>query len=381
MRPLSHTQISLYRSCPLCYKLQYIDGLKPKDKGYFSFGTVMHQCAEYFFAVKVPPPPSLEEVLQFYEQNWLSEGYESPEQEANYKAYGREILKRFWDIHHTDFKMPLATERQFNVDIEGVRLRGVIDRVDKLDTGGISIVDYKTSKQLFTSDYLSRDLQLTLYQLAAEQTWHLPVEKLTLYHLRSNTPCTCEPRSQAALDEARQIVIEVANNIAQGKFEPMENDYCPCDFPEYCPYYRQRYVEVTAEPEALDILRGNKIEDVVQRFVSLQSRIKALELEFNDVRQMVIDFCQSKGFNRIFGKEYAITCKMVERSGYDEEKVKAILEPEGLWQQVLGFDQSLLKKLLENEDLPKGLRDRLKSLERAVSTFPMVRVKRLVEDE
>ena len=31
MKPLSYTQISRYQSCPLCYKLQYIDGLKEKD--------------------------------------------------------------------------------------------------------------------------------------------------------------------------------------------------------------------------------------------------------------------------------------------------------------------------------------------------------------
>ena len=79
MRPLSYSQIALYQNCPLCYKLQYIDRLDTKDKGYFSFGTTMHACAEFFFKVKVPPPPSLEELLEYYERNWLSAGYESAE--------------------------------------------------------------------------------------------------------------------------------------------------------------------------------------------------------------------------------------------------------------------------------------------------------------
>ena len=43
----------------------------------------MHSCVERFFKVRTPHPPSLEELLQFYEQNWLSQGYESPEEEAN----------------------------------------------------------------------------------------------------------------------------------------------------------------------------------------------------------------------------------------------------------------------------------------------------------
>ena len=158
MRPLSYTQITLYQSCPLCYKLQYIDGLKPKDKWYFSFGSTLHTCAEYFFKVKVPPPPSLEELVQFYEKSWLSEGYESAVEEARYKAYGKEVLTKFWEIHSADFRMPFAVERNFYIDIEGVKLMGYIDRVDKLDSGGISIIDYKTNQEPFTTDDLERNL-------------------------------------------------------------------------------------------------------------------------------------------------------------------------------------------------------------------------------
>ena len=94
IKPLSFTKINLYQTCPLNYKLQYVDGLKPKEKWYFSFGSTVHLCAEYFFRVKVPPPPTLETFLLFYEENWLSEGYESAEEEENYKVYGREILTR-----------------------------------------------------------------------------------------------------------------------------------------------------------------------------------------------------------------------------------------------------------------------------------------------
>ena len=75
IKPLSFTQISLYRSCPLHYKLQYIDGLKSKDRWYFSFGTTMHSCVERFFKVNTPPPPSLEELLEYYEKNWISRAY------------------------------------------------------------------------------------------------------------------------------------------------------------------------------------------------------------------------------------------------------------------------------------------------------------------
>jgi len=382
MRPLSYTQVSLYQTCPLQYRLQYIDGLKPEDKWYFSFGNTIHACAEHFFGVKVPPPPSLDGLLEFYEKNWLSMGYESAEEEAQYRAYGREILTKFWEIHGADFRMPVAVERMFYIDIEGVKLRGYIDRVDKLDSGGLSIVDYKTGKELFTRDDLEKNLQLTLYQLAAEQTWHLPVERLTLYHLRSNTPCSCGPRGEAQLEEAKHLVLEVAQNIVRERFPAIENQFCPCDFAEHCPYYRHRYVGVVAEPKLTDnILQGMTAAEAIERYVSLQNQIRELESQLDEIKQMIIDFCQAEGLNRLYGRENAITYKMVERMGFDQDEVKALLEPGGLWDRVLSFDQSRIKQLLADEEVAEDIKHKLETLKQVISTSPRLWVRKLVEEE
>ncbi len=378
MKPLSYSQISLYQSCPLCYKLRYIDGLEEKERGYFSFGTTMHECAEYFFKVKVPPPPSLEELLQYYERNWHSEGYESAEEEASYKAYGREMLTKFWGIHSSDFRMPIAVEWMFNIDIEGVKLRGFIDRVDKLDSGGLAIIDYKTDKGLFTKEDLERNLQLTLYQLAAGQSWYLPVERLTLYHFRSNTACSCPPRDEAQLEEARRLVLEVAGGIGEGRFPAIESGRCPCDFAEHCPYYRQWLVP---EPEKSDILGGMGAAEAVERYVSLQNEIKELQLKFDELKQMLVDFCQAEGLNRVYGREHALTYKLVERAGFSEDEVRALLEPAGLWGRVLSFDQSKLKELISDEGVAEEVRRKLEALKQIIATHPQLWPRRLAEEE
>jgi putative RecB family exonuclease len=381
IRPLSFTQISLYRSCPLCYKLQYIDGLKPKERSYFSFGTTMHACAEFFFRVNTPPPPSLPELLQYYEQNWLSQGYESPEEEAKYKDYGRDILTKFWEIHSADFRLPVAVERNFNIDIEGIKLRGFIDRVDKLESGGLSIIDYKTNKELFTADYLADDLQLTIYQMAAEQTWGLPVERLTLYHLRSNTPCQCPPRERSQIEQARRLILEVANGINQGNFPALEGPSCPCDFPEHCPYYRHQFLTAAPQPPHQEVLPGIAAIDAVERYAALQAQIKELQTQLDETRQMIIEYCQKEGLNRIFGNTCEVTYKLTERTGFSDEEVRAILEPEGLWEKVLGFEPALLKQLLADETIPRNIRDKIEKLKRITSTYPQLWVKRRSGEE
>ena len=341
----------------------------------------MHLCTEHFFKVKVPPPPSLEDLLQFYEDNWLSAGYDSAEEEENYKAYGREILTRFWEIHSADFRMPIAVERLFYIDIEGIKLRGFIDRVDKLESGGLSIVDYKTTRELFTNDDLANDLQLTLYQIAAEQTWQLPVEELTLYHLRSNTACSCGPRDGTQLEQARQLVLEVAENIARQHFPATENQYCPCDFPEHCPYYRHQYMEAMPELARQELLPGVIAADAVERYVSLQEEIKELQLQLNKVKDTLVGFCQAEGLSRVFGSEHEITCKLAERTGFSEEEVKAILEPEGLWNRVLSLDQARLKQLLADEAVAQDIKKKLEDLRQVTATFPQLWVKKRTEEE
>ncbi len=331
--------------------------------------------------MSVPPPPTLEELLQFYEQNWLPAGYDSAEEEANYRAYGREILTAFWEIHSRDFKMPLAVEKLFSIDVGGVKLRGYIDRVDKLESGALAIVDYKTSQELFTMDYLEKDLQLTLYQLAAEQLWQLPVAKLTLYHMRSNTPISGPGRGQVQLNDAKELVLDVADKINRQVFPATETERCPCDFPEHCPYYRHLYMEKIAETavqEALPIIIGG---DDIEKYASLQSQIKALQKELEELRERIIDYCQAHGVNRVFGPENEVTYQLVEMTGFNEEEVRALLEPAGLWARVTGLDQSRLKQLLSDAAVAKDIRDRVQSLRQIISAQQRLLVKKRRDED
>jgi hypothetical protein len=277
--------------------------------------------------------------------------------------------------------MPLAVERMFYIDIEGVKLRGFIDRVDKLTGGGLSIVDYKTNQNLFTIADVKRDLQLTLYQLAAQETWNLPVERLTLYHLRTNTPCSCEARSGDQLEAARHTVLDVAENIVRGNFPATENQYCPCDFAEHCPYYRHQYSGVTSAVGHQEMLPGLVMTEAVEKYVSLQAEMKGLKAQLEEIRQEIIAYCQAEGLSRVFGEEHAITCKPQEKAVFDENGAREILEPEGLWDRVLRFDPAALKELLDDESLPSALRARLEGIRQVVTGSPRLWVRRIGGDE
>jgi len=321
-------------------------------------------------------------MLRFYERNWLSAGYESPEEEKKHRDFGRDILTNFWTIHHPGFRMPVALEKGFTIDIDGVKLRGFMDRVDKLENGGLAIIDYKTNKELFTSDYLAADLQLTIYQMAAERTWRLPVERLTLYHLRSNTPCSCPPRGREQVEQTRRLVVETAENIERGKFPAVENEFCPCDFVEHCPYHRHRYITAAQSPSGLQTpsgmqapLPGIAAADAVERYAALQALVKDMEAQLEDAKQMIVEYCCQEGLNRVFGGEHEATYKMVERTGFPEDEVRKVLEPLGLWEKVTGLDQSRLKQLLAEGSLPEDITEKIESLKHITSAYPQLWLK------
>ena len=172
--------------------------------------------------------------------------------------------------------------------------------------------------------------------------------------------------------------MEVAKNITEQRFPAIENQNCPCDFPEHCPYYRQKIVP---ELKETDILRGVKVGEAVEQYVSLQSQIRELESQLEEAKQIIIDFCQAEGLNRVYGREHAITYKIVEKLGFSEDEVKALLEPEGLWPRALSLDQAKLKQLVTDEMVARDIRHKLEALRRVISSSPRLWVRRLIEEE
>jgi len=378
MRALSYSSISTYNQCPLLYKLKYIDGKKEKEKFYLSWGKSLHGALEFLYGVKVPPPPTLAEVLNYYEENWLAAGYDSAEQEEKYRSYGRELLEEYYQANISRFRLPLAVERRFTLDFGDVKFTGFFDRVDKLDDGSLAILDYKSNREIFDKDYLANALQLTFYQLAAETLWELPVSKMTLYHLRSNTPFSTKPRPAVELERARAMIIEVAAHIKAGMFAAKENRYCPCDFPRDCPLYRHAYTDDKVQLSLESEFKGVDIKKVVEDYARLKAETKENKVKIKLLAEVIQRYGEAERLNRVYGTEHAVTLSKNRRVDYDGEAVRQILEPLGLWPQVQTLDRKALQQLIKDADIEPDVKEKLQALAvETVRTYLFVRKNRL----
>ncbi len=130
-------------------------------------------------------------------------------------AAGEEMLAGY-------FASPLAgaptlgAEVGFNLRLEGVRVRGVVDRV-AATAGGRLLVDYKTNREIDPALQAAYEVQLQLYGLAAQRGL-LPGEgspRLAIFDLRRSRLLDVEPDP----DGVAARVKAVASRIAGGDFE------------------------------------------------------------------------------------------------------------------------------------------------------------------
>jgi RecB family exonuclease len=261
-RPLSHSSISLFNECPQKYKFKYVDKIPEKPRHFFSFGQSVHSALEFFYGVKALPAPTLEEVLAYYKEHWVSAGYKDPGQEAQYFEDGKAILAAYHKKHLKDFALPFFVEYGFTFEVDGVPVTGKVDRVDKLPDERLSIIDYKTGKAL-VGGRVEADPQLTMYQLACEQLLGMKVAKLSFYHLPSLREQIVERHEDSLVEGLKKKIVVTAEKISAGTFEPKPSEsVCRwCDYKPLCPVFKPQYAVPAAAPSVeADAALAEKID-------------------------------------------------------------------------------------------------------------------------
>jgi DNA helicase-2/ATP-dependent DNA helicase PcrA len=237
---LSPSAVSGYRSCPQQYLFSRGWSLKEGPKAVLSFGSVTHTTIKRFVdqlrkGVKLP----FGEVARIFETEWTSAGFEDDYQEAGYKKDGLEQLRVF---HASTLETPpqiLEQEKSFELPLENnVTIIGRMDQVNSLGRKDVEIIDYKTGKPKKDAD-AKKDLQLSLYALAAKEIFEWNPVRLVFHYLQNNQ-IQVTTRDAKQLDEAQKIVLEAAADIRSGEFPPKPGFVCRnCAYKPICPAHEE----------------------------------------------------------------------------------------------------------------------------------------------
>lgn len=238
---ISYSQLQTFEICPLHYKLRYIMKLPPTPSPALSFGMTMHSAIRSLYQQGFGKKKIDKEITEkIINDSWIREGYESKQHEISRKKSAIDLLGNYIDNNRTESHLPFANEYPFKFFLNGIKIVGRFDRIDKIDENKIEIIDYKTGENLPDKKKLDNDLQLTIYALAASEIKDFVFNKkpeeivLTLYYIEKNKRLTTS-RSKEQLEFAKKELLQKIDSIEKSNFTCSRSILCQnCEYKILC---------------------------------------------------------------------------------------------------------------------------------------------------
>jgi len=232
---LSASDIQTYRSCPLKYKFARVLRIPIEQTIHQRFGIVVHQVLERYHS---DGHCTLAQMLDLLDTGWRRSGFGDGEHERELLGKAQTALTRYHARLSDHDAEPVWFERKFDFRLGPHHLRGRVDRVDRLtasEDAEYELIDYKTSRPK-TAEQLRDDVQLSLYALAARESWQLESSRQAYYYVLDDLKVPV-PRGERDAEAVKQIVLEVGEGILAQEFEPTPSRAaCSiCDYRIVCP--------------------------------------------------------------------------------------------------------------------------------------------------
>ena len=237
---LSYSRLSRFETCPLSYRLHYIEKQQAEPGLPLRFGKTIHAVLERLIKEVVDDertgPLSEERAIELYREAWGAERLTGMDVFAEGLAILRRFIAEQGVVDHRDV---LAIEKEFRLPVGPFEVLGFIDRVDWIDDEAVEVIDYKTNHQLFTRDEVDTSLQMSLYEVAVRRLWPWAKKvKLTFWMLRHGVR-QVTTRTEEQLADALAYVETLGRQTETATAYPARlNTNCSyCDHRKQCPAY------------------------------------------------------------------------------------------------------------------------------------------------
>lgn len=250
---LSPSRASDFMQCPLLYRFRVIDKLPEKPSEAATRGTLVHAVLERLFdapagertapRAKALIPGQwdrLREVKPELADLFADDG--QGERMTRWLGEAEQLVERWFTLEDPTRLEPAERELFVEAQLEsGLKLRGIIDRVDVAPTGEVRIVDYKTGKAPRPEYAEGALFQMKFYALVVWRLKGVVPRRLQLVYLGSGDVLTYDPvvedlerveRKLHALWDAIQLATET------GEWRPRPTKLCGwCDHQAVCPEF------------------------------------------------------------------------------------------------------------------------------------------------
>lgn len=219
----SATSLKIFLQCKRKFYLQYISKLKEhtisvKPKGY-ELGDIIHKVLEKFY--KKQNEFTYENLEKVFNEFRVDNSFLVLDLEI-----WRKKLKDFYefDKKRLENRSILDLEKPFDIEFDGFKLKGVIDRIDKINDE-YEVIDYKTSSSLKVDSARnyekSNDFQLEFYYLAMSELYKTDKVKSFYYDLYN-----LKLIEEVTLDKKLELLVEKFNELRELSKDKINFEKC-----------------------------------------------------------------------------------------------------------------------------------------------------------
>ncbi len=247
---LSPSRAADFKTCPLLYRFRTIDRLPERPSSAATRGTIVHAVLERLFDLPAPErTPSA--ATDLVEPEWqrlraeepgvdalFPQGVDSAEAAAWLES-ARELVRTYFTLEDPTRLEPAAREERVEVVLDGLRLRGYVDRLDVSPAGDIRVVDYKTGatpREAFEAKAL---FQMKFYALVLWRDRGVVPRQLRLIYLADADTLTYEPDADELVRFERTVQAiwsAISKATEEQDFRPNPSRLCDwCDHHAFCP--------------------------------------------------------------------------------------------------------------------------------------------------
>jgi putative RecB family exonuclease len=243
---LSPSKVSSFTDCALAFRFSVIDRLPEPPSAAATKGSLVHAALERLH-LRPPAERTVETALVCLDEATVAlrdhreyAGLElSADDEAAFLADAADLVRNYFRLEDPTTVRAIGLELGVEADLDGIRLRGIIDRLELDDDGELVVTDYKTGAAPSTQHERKRLAGVHIYSLLCEQLLGRRPRTVQLLYLRSPLAITTHPTEQSTRGTRRTLAAvwqAVERACEREDFRPQRSRLCDyCAFKAYCP--------------------------------------------------------------------------------------------------------------------------------------------------
>ncbi len=245
---LSPSRVSSFTSCPMQFRFSSIQKLPEPPGVATTKGTVVHRALELLFIRSGPDrtPESLAidlaTALNEYSTHPDYVGLQLDEADAaSFRRECESLIEKYFGMEDPRTIREIGLELWMTADIGNLQLRGIIDRLELDEHGGLVVTDYKTGRAP-SGRYEQKSLAgVHFYAFLCEQVFGVVPSKIRLMYLKTGETIETTPSAQSVkfiTTRTKAVWAAVERACTTGDFRPNRSNLCNwCSFQKWCPAF------------------------------------------------------------------------------------------------------------------------------------------------